>query len=232
LPDEQLRLHPARGKVPAEKVKFWRSLAEQRAEELGIDGVYVLLCQDPRYHMVVAWPRKENDPLFPDKDRAQLNKLFGTIRETRMAWLARFIPNPRQDRVDRDRVLLDAVDLVENSLTTHLREQAGLPLPYAFHWTAILWAIGILIFCWIILGLVRTRLALRPGDPSTSLAVAGALPGNAYGAALGLWLARTLFTRQVCAPLPAAAPSDALSSSQAGPMQSQPEAGEELGPIP
>jgi hypothetical protein len=205
-------------KDAAGRRQFIRDLAAQRAARRQVNGVYVLICAEPHYekprggvsgffqriardvkalahpeivgHAVVVWP-ESNDSYFPEDDRKQLNRILAG--DTGSSWAT---------EKDRDKILLNAVKFADETLEANARA-LGAPPADTFHWTDALWAAAALVVAWIVLGLVRARLAVRQGTPGP---VPGANTGLAalFGTAGVLWLFAAYQARGTEAPAPPA----------------------------
>jgi hypothetical protein len=190
---------------------YFRELAEQRARRAEVNGVYVLLCGQPsdeqparnfwdRFrremkelsteqilgHAVVVWP-PSNDDYFPEQARKDLDKMFGNIRVA--------------DK-NKDKMLLDAVKFAGDELEFRARELHA-PPPDIFRWTYALWAAAGLTVAWIVLGIVRARVAVRQGN-AAPVAGANLALSALYGAAGVLWLFQAWRAprREAAAPSP------------------------------
>jgi hypothetical protein len=180
-----------------DRTRFFRDLAARRAEESKVDGVYVLLYHlkpkaetstggfmdrvrsrvaktldvEPSGRVVLVVP-PENESLFPEEDRARLDKDFGNLRP---------------DDPAADRVLLSEVRFVRDTIEKNVT--AGLtPGAHSFHWTSVLWAGITVLGLWALLGVLRKRVLARQGLEHEPPAGAGAGPGTLFGASAGLWL--------------------------------------------
>lgn len=215
LPREKLKEYRAL-KTEAERDRFIRALAEERARRSDVDGVYVLLCSVPAVgedqpglfkfvpraftelippkvvgHAVVVSPSAKD--YFPEEDRAKLDGMFGELKAV----------DHKQDQV-----LLEAVKFAGDKLEANARA-LGAPPPDSFRWTDVLWGAAILAGAWAVLGVARARVAARQGAPGPAPGAGQGLT-PLFGAAAGLWLFETYLTRRKegaspPAPEPAAA---------------------------
>lgn len=179
-PDDQKRVHAMTGR---ELVRFFDKMAKERAAAAGVDGVYILICDDPpklRHVQVSVWP-ESREQTFPARDREALRKEMAHN-------LAK----------DPDKTLLHAVAQVREVLKEH---QPADPAS-----NSVLWTVGgvILAFlvAWVVLGVLRARLVAR--DRDRAALVAGipeesgrhfmpGLLGGMFGSVAGLWIYDRLF---------------------------------------
>jgi hypothetical protein len=183
--------------LPAEDRKGFRFLwtrqinrrlteeVRQRAEEAGVNGVYLEICEDPRYGYVkvVVWPPAK-ERVFTASDCENLRKhVARKLREGKP-----------------DEALLDAVGLVRWSLAENLADLPTVPTSESF----LGGVLAALVVAWVLLLGVRRR--LRPASPvPTDLAAAGWQ--TCLGLPAGAWLAdRVFLAHQAAPPAPAAEP--------------------------
>ncbi|HKI32997.1 MAG TPA: TPM domain-containing protein [Gemmataceae bacterium] len=224
LPEQKLKEYLGL-KTPAERARFFRAFAEQRAAQRPeLDGVYVLLCgesavEEPRGDIsgwfrrtiatlrsphvagraVVVWPAS-NDAYFPEGDRATLSAKFGKIDVF---------------KGNQDPILLEAIEFTGKVLKRNARELQA-PPANTFRWTDVLWAAAALVAAWVVLSIARARVAARQG---TSGPVPGANVGLAplFGAAGALWVFEAYrAARAEAAAPPAAEPAPAPDEIPAG----------------
>jgi hypothetical protein len=207
-------------KTPADRVRFFHDLAEERARRAEVNGVYVLLCRAPaeveprrgffRFlprkwsesvepqvigRAVVVWP-SDNNACFPAEDREKLDALFGDIKVAEH---------------NQDKVLLEAVKFAGDELQANVRGAAPVD---TFRWTDILWAAAALAGLWAVLGVFRARVVARQRTPAP---VPGANQGLVvlYGTTAALWLFETyLAWRHRAATSPALPPAEAPSAAE------------------
>jgi hypothetical protein len=204
-------------KTDSERASFLRTLATERAEAAGFNGVYVLLCrvtttEEARHglhrflprslaeslaphvfgHAVVVWP-ESNDDSFPEDARRHVDSVFTSERNS-------------------DNALLQAADFTRSELVANTR---GAPPLDTFIWTDVLWAALILVAVWVALGVLRVRVAARQGTPGP---VPGANQAFAalFGAAGGLWLLEAYRARRHESVNPAPTPEPAAAASDVG----------------
>jgi uncharacterized membrane protein YgcG len=158
------------------RAHFWRSVAQERAKQANLDGVYVFLCEKPEGHMVIAWP-VETEKIFSREDQGKVDKQLRAIQALKH---------------NADTVLLDVIQQVDEIVSATLREQAGLPAEGSFHWTWVLWGVGGLFFLWMVAGLFRARIAARQGTP---LSPSCPTIDSMFGITAGLWLYQKFITR-------------------------------------
>lgn len=220
LPPEQVPLHKKASKHWIHERQFWRKFATDQAQQANLDGVYMLLCRKPPWHVIVVWPEK-NNVIFPNGDQSSLDKLIGQLQ-------------PRTTTEARDRWLQDAVNQAATTLEANVREQSALPVPDAFHWTAVLWVIAGLLVLWLVFHLIRARVVRRQGGVPGTFPLAAGLPGAAYGAAAGLSLYQLVLVRTKeeapCLPppeVPSPHDADAVPGRAASPAEAEPSPVEE-----
>jgi hypothetical protein len=153
---------------------YFHSWAKQRSQELGVEGIHVLICKQPRHVAVVVWPeRLEAD--FGPKECKGVEQMF-----TR-----RLVAAP-------DETLLGALAQVRSGLEAH-RE----PEPPSVALGPLGVFIGGAVGVWLLLGLVRLRLR-KPdpfsftGEPQTVRLTAGLLAGM-FGNPAAFWITDRLF---------------------------------------
>jgi uncharacterized protein len=157
--------------------RYFAAWAKERAATAGVDGVYILICTEPRNVQVVVWP-ESRDKCFPRKDREQLRAQLAT-----------------QLRNNPDRALLDAVDQVGAALRANHPTEP--PADSSSPWNG--WLIGGIIvgmlIAWIALGMFRATKA-EPAAEQGGGQPAGFMPGllgGMFGAVAGYWVYDRLF---------------------------------------
>jgi uncharacterized membrane protein YgcG len=161
--------------VPADKTRqlksdralFFASWAQQRAEEAGVNGAYVLICAEPRHVQVYVSP--DTRTAFPDKDRDQLRKALSR----------------KLGRKAYDDALLDTVDFARDRLDpSHAAAaRAG--------WWWVLWVIVGIVGVWLVVGLIRSVLGLGAAASSS-----GGVLTVLFGATAGGWMRHALLGRR------------------------------------
>jgi hypothetical protein len=174
-PADQQRVH---GMSSREQARYFDQWARERAAAAGVDGVYILICNDPRLRHVhvIVWP-ESRDATFPARDRERLRREMA-----------------RDLGREPDRTLLHAVSEVRAAIQA--RQPVDAPS------TSSAWAVGgvivaFLIF-WVILGLWRAKLSARDkAVPDASVSDGAAfkpgLLGGMFGAVAGHWIYDRLF---------------------------------------
>jgi hypothetical protein len=148
--------------------------ANDRAEELEVDGIYIVIFNGStaarRDVRVVGWPAEWEVKVSAVK-REQLRKQLA-----------------RELRDDPDRALLSAIDTFRAQMEL-IRTPDPSPLPV---WPALI-VVGSLVGVWLLLVLVRSRLARRadggPAPPLYQPAMMGAL----FGVPAAFWVHDQLF---------------------------------------
>ena len=161
----------SRGPAPKINVDEW---ALRRAQALGVEGIYILICREPQHVSVVVWPERFEADLGP-KQRLGLERLL-----------------IRQLKTTPDDTLLTALDHIHVALRA--RHEPTPP-------TADLWLLGVLLVggvgSWVVLALVRLRLR-KPqpfsftGEPQTLGPTTGLLAGM-FGTPAAYWITDRLF---------------------------------------
>lgn len=199
------KTHPA----SARRQRF-QEIAERRAQEAGIDGIYVLLSKQPAGHAVAVWP-PENDALFPREDREDLDDRFGDIRR-----LGR----------NHDADLLTAVQMTISAVESNRRAQAAGPIQDGFHWTDAVLAVAALCGLGLVLHLLRLS---RPGFTRRAVEVRTSpdVCAAPSPAAAGYWLYQAIvLSRSGWKPPVEEAPPQPLEPAPVTPLPS-PAEGEE-----
>ncbi len=156
VPEDQAKA--VRSMNRAARDAFFAHWAQERARELGVDGVYVLICKSPAQAQVVLGPGTE-DRLFPEPDRAELTRLL----------------TPRFTRKQYDSELLDGVTLVRRTLYYNLNHP-GAPRPEAMTWPAVLLVIGGLLGLWLVVVVIRATVSARDHQLGPAAAAAEPVP--------------------------------------------------------
>lgn len=172
--DRLTEFKPLVGKAQQDFVTRW---AAARAQQLVVDGIYVLICKSPPHTRVVV--EDAHAHAFGERDRTKLFKLLAS----RSWWKS------------ADQGLLGGLDHVRDRLDAHARgESSG-----GVDWSAILWLIGGMLGLWVIIGVVRSlngvgRYSCNPGagTPTEGGALAGVF-GGMFGAMAGHWLYESFF---------------------------------------
>jgi hypothetical protein len=141
------------------RAEYFRGWAKERSRELGVKGIHILICKQPRHVAVVAWPQRFEEQ-FSEKDCTDIERLL-----------------TRQLLRTPDETLLTALDRVRTDLEAHRQpEPPSVPLGPLFAFIA--GAVGL----WLVLASVRLWLR-KPepfaltGRPETVRLTAGLLAG-------------------------------------------------------
>jgi hypothetical protein len=179
--------------LPAEERKGFRRLwsrdvnrriaaeARRRAEEAGVDGVYLEICEEPRYVQVVVWP-PAMERVFTSADSEELRRKVARLLGERKP----------------DEALLAAVATVRAALERN-RADLQVAAPGVPLLAGVLIA---LVLGWVLLLGVRRR--LRPAAASGADLTAAEWQTR-LGVPVGAWLADRVFLAHQ-APPPAAKP--------------------------
>ena len=207
------------------KGRYFAQMARAEAEKVGVEGLYVLICMNPRYIQVVVNPvslesefprfdqRQLHDFLAKRIDGARVGQRVQSQNSARAAvgfgWRFRPATGP-------DAALLDAVAQINSTLRAHAADPNAVdPLP-----VVILLSGG--VACWLLLSLVQNRMARRAASATPSETKlpdrTPAILASQFGTPAAYWLYDRLFFDSSAAvrsraPAPAAktlldAPSD------------------------
>jgi hypothetical protein len=169
--------------------------AREWARQKGPEGIYVLICKEPRAAHVAVRPSSKGQK-FTTRDREQLRRDL----------------LQRLQQKGPDQALLETVDAVGRLLEAKAAQPKG---PSASGSVLGGLVLGLLAL-WAVLGLVRLR--LRSADPEAE-GVTGptdplpALLGSMFGTTAALWVYDTLFHRGLCAPSSLAAAESAPAAA-------------------
>jgi hypothetical protein len=154
--------------------RFFAGWAGDRARLEKANGVYVLICEDPKHVQVVTG--LEAKEAFTPKNAEVLRKLLVKELDRRGA--------------GPDKALLAGVGQVRDAVHTNLTPSTPFP------WMTVLWVIlGILGF-WLFLGLVRAKLHASENQgrsPTGQVGTWSGLLGGMFGTVAGHWIYDTLF---------------------------------------
>jgi hypothetical protein len=184
-------------KTPKEKAKLFEEFSQERLQGSSFDGVYILLCLEPKYLHVTVFP-ESNGSLLTEQNRVAISKKLQEPRKVLGIFGGReTTPNHR---------LLETINLVGNKLTANHPADDRV-------WIGIYTVIGCILLAWVVLGLIRVKLVRRgqSADPAggiTAVAATGmnyAVLGGIPGSMAGEWLCDVLFRRR---PEPEPAPHE------------------------
>jgi hypothetical protein len=174
LPAETEREKNAWWKAPVRR-RALLEWAHNRAEELGVDGLYIVIFNGPtpsRHDVrVVGWPAG---------------------REVQVSWVKRNELRKelaRELRNNPDRALLGAIDTFRAQMEL-IREPDPSPLTA---WEALI-VVGSLVGLWLVLAVIRSRVARRgaAGEPPSPL-YQPATMGALFGVPAAFWVHDQLF---------------------------------------
>jgi hypothetical protein len=208
VPEEHRRdLH---NRTRAGASQFFANWARERAEAAGVSGLYVLICTDPRFVQVTAYPA-DQEVVFTEARHEDVRKMLvqrlpaaGGERSLLRRLLGR---KPRPE--DADEALLDVFRKAREALQATFPDVEKKTDPAAIR-DAALAAVALgLVGVWLVLAVVRRKLARREGrpagdDPAAHLA---GLLGGTFGTPAGLWG----YDRLLRGAAGAAPPGDALA---------------------
>jgi hypothetical protein len=207
---------------PRQRARLFRQVAEDRADDAGVNGIYVLVTTNPRNVVLVGWPAWRE---LEDRPLEDGGGLSSTKREKKMR-----IPFAREVGGDPDGALLRLVDHFRMAL----KERVS-PPPSPLETVPAAIVIGVLIGAWVLLSLIRRAVARRQaaatGEPCRPL-YHPAMLGSLFGLPAGFWIYDRLFRSErppvakgdaePPAPLPPEAPVAEEASAPAevteGPM--------------
>jgi hypothetical protein len=154
--------------------EYFHQWAHRRSEELGVEGIHVLICKQPRHIAVVVWPQRF-EAQFNATDRSGIERLF------------------RRDLVSApNETLLGALDQIRVDLQKN-REPAPPSLALGPLGVFIAGAIGV----WLVLAVVRR--GLHKPEPfaltgeSQSMRLNAGLLASMFGNPCTYWITDRLF---------------------------------------
>jgi len=183
-PEERKEYHDTKNR--SERAQFFEAQARIRASRWQVNGVYVLLCagsnddEEPRRgaayyydkifkeplrrdvvgHAVIVWPpagaKDSNEKYFPPEAQKELDEKLAKV-PARMN-TADKSKDKKHDKTE-DKVLEEIVA----DVSTVIKAKVGNVEAETFRWTHVLWAALGLCGVWLVLGLVRGRVAARQG---------------------------------------------------------------------
>ena len=216
-PPEEVQKQLQAVKDTSQKEHCLNTWGEEKAQALGVDGVYVLICKEA----IHGWFGKVYGyPIVIVQPGAQALG-FGA-HETRWLQYRLKAMSSRPDKEkDRDAKLLAALTQMREEVQVNLR-----PFPWATVGGLMAGALGV----WGVLGLVRMRLQAAaptagPAEPRR-LGLYNGLLGGMFGNVAGYWIYDTLF---IASSASAASEAAAAPPTQAPPMDG---AGEAVEPTP
>jgi hypothetical protein len=162
-------------KGPARR-KALRKWALERADELGVDGIYIVIFHGPastqRAVSVVGWPEKWEDA----------KKVSWVKRDDLGKVLARELPRNRDD------ALLEVIAHFRAQVE-RIKQRKPSPLDTG---PALVLVAG-LVGAWLVLMLVRARLVRRSGEKDTPKPYQPAMMGALFGVPAAFWVHDQLF---------------------------------------
>jgi hypothetical protein len=227
--------------------EYFARRARERAEALGLSGLYVLICADPRYVQVIAYPAGQED-VFTEVRRQEVRKLLQqrlpTLGSERSLLRRLFGPKPRPDAADE--ALLDVFRRARSMLRASFPEVEGKTDPAAAGDAALAGLALGLVAVWLALRLVGRRFARADGPAAEPPGYRAGRLGGMFGTPAGFWIYDRLFRDvddaaapagglELDAPAPAGpteTPADGEPGPDAGVEPDRPlhDAGEPAGP--
>jgi hypothetical protein len=173
-----------------QRAKFLREIAQQRADDEGVNGIYVLVTTQPRNVVLIGWPElREVERGLLELRPIPLEKgggLSKTKRESRMR-----VPFAREIASNPDDALLRLVDHFRMAL-----KDRETPPPSPLETVPALILVGILVGAWVLLRILRGAVARRQtsalGEPCPRL-YQPAMLGSLFGVPAGFWIYDRLF---------------------------------------
>jgi hypothetical protein len=164
--------------------------AKERSQELGVEGIHVLICKEPLRVVVVTWPERFEATLMP-RERTRIEGLL--TRGLRKSPIERLLARPPAKPADK--ALLMALDEIGADLKKHLEPEPP-TVPFGPLAVFFIGTIGV----WLLLSVVRLRLQ-KPepfsftGEPQKVRLTAGLLAGM-FGNPCGYWITDRLFPHE------------------------------------
>jgi hypothetical protein len=155
--------------------RYFTGWAKRRAKTVGVDGVYVLICKQPKHVHVLVYPDTP-EQAFTDDNTKELRRR-----------LERQLPKAP------DAALEDAAAFVRDTVKENLaaREAAAASIRFG----TVAWLLGAVLGIWLLLSLVRAVLHWRgaaAADPAHVGLTAGFFAGL-FGTTAGHWVYDRLF---------------------------------------
>jgi hypothetical protein len=178
VPEHDLKL--VKSMTARRMARHFQEWAQERADMLGVDGVYILLCKNPPYNQVIV-SEDLQERGFSEAKRSAVTRLLP------VSWSSR----------SRDTRFLEAVEKARKETILALQNEpppAPAPTP---SWLYAVYFAGGLLAVWFVVGLVRAVMgagtpptpAGAPGHVAASGGgVVGGVLGGMFGASLGYWL--------------------------------------------
>jgi uncharacterized membrane protein YgcG len=155
--------------------KFFGGWAEERAKELKVKGVYLLVCKNPRRFELLV-DTKTTEQAFPETDRTELKSILATNFEKK----------------DDNKALIAGVTFTRDRMKANVGTTSTTPSkPAESGW--VYWAslIGlILLGLWVLIAAIRAVISAGIGEDFMP-----AFWSALLGAAVGLWLYENVFSR-------------------------------------
>ncbi len=164
------------GMSSRELAHYFDKWAKERAAAAGVDGVYILICNDPKHVQVSVWP-ESRDATVPARDRERLRREMA-----------------HNLRKEPDQTLLHAIAEVRTTIQRHQPVEA----PSTSSTGVVLGVILAIVISWVILGIWRAKLAVHDAADRAAEKVGRGpfmpgLLGGMFGAVAGHWIYDRLF---------------------------------------
>jgi hypothetical protein len=180
-----------------EVAAFFDHWAKERAAGFGLDGVYVLVCQEPKYVHVGTYP--------PASEEAFTSKNAERLRKHLVTELGKKGPG-------HDKALLAALAEVRSVVQDNLAARDS-----AIGWMTIAWVLAGILGFWLCLGLLRAKMtASSPGAPKAGeVGMLSGVLGGMFGTVAGHWIYDLLFKSDTPPPHPGVAGGSASVREEA-----------------
>jgi uncharacterized protein len=188
----------------AEKHRFFVDLAARKVENARVNGVYVLISEDPKYVQVVEGQVTRERGLFTEKDRDELAKkviagLNSGNKDRALENATAFVGRTFEEHKDRAGAVAAAGRSGDRAPAGADRESG---LPWWVGWVCI--GVVVLAVIWVVFALIRAfsggGAAAGPGGaPAYGYGGGGgggffpSLLGGLFGAAAGMWMYNHFF---------------------------------------
>jgi hypothetical protein len=208
VPDADLKR--VRGMNRREAAAYFAGWATERAQMAKVDGIYMLVCQEPKRYVQVSVFPEGSETVLTATERDRTEQLFLNT------W-GRSGPN---------NALLAALERIKEALKGRFPPEGAQADSSAFSW----WTFGYILLAflalWLVLGLIRARLATPPADGIQGVSqgrvtVMSGLLGGMFGSVAGHWIYDTLFhhhhdERREAAPPPERPDRPAVGEAREG----------------
>jgi len=175
---------------PAQVDAVFQQWGRDRCKAENLDGLYILICKDPKYVLVMVWP-DSNEALVNAENRTRIHRILasGLGYENSRRERLRTMGLTKRTRPRADDSLLHALWVVDKKMEWHR------PVDWS-GWSGGLAGMVGLLCAWMVLGLVRHRLRayaartriVAPEQFNAPTATPGAVLGGSMGTVVAQWL--------------------------------------------